>query len=117
MKSHKAISLGSYALLILSMASAADAVPTCPNNDFKACDEALKKTHTKDQGKEFVAVFNQICSMNSKFKCVKMTVMGDFATQMKEVKAERSKGASFFEVNLDDGKYLYIFERKPAASK
>lgn len=100
-------------LCVLGFSSLAGAARICPNNDFKACDQVLKNTFKKDTGKEFMSVYEDICASNSKFKCVKMTVLGDIAEKMKELRDER-KGASLFEVKQPDGSYIYIFEKREA---
>lgn len=95
---------------ILCLASFAQA-RVCPNNDYKACAKVLDGTNKLNQGKPFVAAFDDICKTNSKFKCVKVTVMGDPNQAMKDVKEDHPKGKLYF-ADQEDGKYIYVFEKK-----
>ncbi len=97
--------------VFLPMIHPAQAARVCPNNNYKACLSVLKKTYVRSQGQEFRAVYDDICATNSKFACTKVTVMEEPEKALKEMKAERPKSEMFI-VSQDDGRYIYIFDRK-----
>ncbi|MBX2994374.1 MAG: hypothetical protein KF681_06120 [Bdellovibrionaceae bacterium] len=99
------------AALIFTLLSTASWARVCPNNDFKACLAALNKSYKMDQGKNFRAVYDDICATNSKFRCTKITVMGDPQQTMTEIRADKPK-SNLFLVTHDDGKYIYFFDAK-----
>jgi|GEM_PF-3933134 len=100
------------------LASRAEASRMCDKDkkgDFKACVTFLKSTfeEKKENPKEFSKIFDEICQTNKNFKCTKVTVMGELEkTNQEYAKDSDWKGAVFFQVKIEDGKYLYIFQKK-----
>lgn len=84
---------------------------SCPNNDYKACAKVLDDTNRAHQGKPFIEAFDDICKTNSKFRCVKVTVMGEPNQAIKDVREEHPKAKLYF-ADQEDGKSIYIFEKK-----
>ncbi len=82
--------------------------------DAADCISALRASHDKNGGKKlFVKDFDEICQTNSKFKCTKVTVMGDLGKTEREYMADPDhKKATIFKVDYEEGKYLFLFEKK-----
>lgn len=82
--------------------------------DIADCVSALRTSHDKNGGKrQFVKDFDEVCQTNSKFKCTKVTVMGDLAKTEREYAADPDhKKATIFKVDYEEGKYLFLFEKK-----
>lgn len=102
-------------LSLLSLpATAARLCDKARKGDFRDCVQYLKSTFQGDEGKkQFVKDFDEICQTSNKFKCTKVTVMGDLKnTEESYRKNEDWKGAEIFAVEMEDGKYLMIFQRK-----
>ena len=96
---------------VLLVSQALFAGRSCPNNDFKACSDYLSQAHKVKTNAEFIEAYDVTCETNSKFKCVKITVLADTKKTLKEVAEERPK-AHLFVVEQKDGKYIYSFEKK-----
>ena len=82
--------------------------------DFRDCVQYLKRALGSGESKrQFMKDFDDICRDNAKFKCTKVTVMGELKDTQKTYEKEGDwKGAEFFQVQVEDGKYLYIFQKK-----
>lgn len=96
-------------VLLLSVVSFAD---TCPVGNIKACQDYLKKEHSKMENAEFVVSFDQVCGANPKFSCVKIIVRGDMVDEKKEQLKRRGPKAAFFEVASGGETYLYVLNVK-----
>lgn len=102
----------------LFLVSGAEASRLCDKDkkgDFKGCATFLKSSYEekKEDLKEFTKIFDEICQTNKSFKCTKVTVMGELEkTNQEYAKDSDWKGAVFFQVKIEDGKYLYIFQKK-----
>ncbi len=96
-------------VLLLSILSFAE---TCPIGNIKACQDHLKKEHSKIDNAEFAVSFDQVCSANPKFSCVKIIVRGDMKDEKKEQLKRRGPKAAFFEVSQSGETYLYVLTAK-----
>ena len=87
----------------------------CPLGSLKECQKFLKIEHAKGDNVAFATAYNEICSENLKFSCVKVTVRGDVAEEKKEQAKKKGNKASLFEVTLDGETYIYILAEKTNA--
>lgn len=105
----KRIMIGSLSLFILSSPAFAK---HCKTGDLNACAAVLTKMHrAKVTPTKFVQTFDQVCAENAKFRCVKRTVRGDVAEEMKLTKQENPK-AHLYEVRVQAEDFIYILENK-----
>ena len=97
--------------ILLGLSQAVFAGRSCPNNDYKACSEYLSQVHKTKSNAEFIEAYDITCETNSKFKCVKITVLADTKKTLKEVAEDKPK-AHLYVVEQKDGKYIFSFEKK-----
>ena len=95
-------------LLIPTMAFA----DLCPKGNLTQCQKYLKSIHSHDSGKDFSDKYDQVCSENKNFQCVKIVVRGDVKDEMKMQAQERGPKASLFPVTLEEEKYIFVFSKK-----
>ena len=96
-------------VLLLSVLSFAD---NCPIGNIKACQDYLNKEHAKKETSEFALSFDQVCSKNPKFSCIKIIVRADMAEEKKEQTKKRGPKATFYEVTNGGETYLYVLTEK-----
>jgi hypothetical protein len=65
---------------------------TCKKGDIKDCAKVLK---AKEGSESFIQTYDNICSENKSFKCLKRTVRGDVKEEAKYMKEEYPKGYLF----------------------
>jgi hypothetical protein len=88
---------------------------TCKVGQLRECQRYLQtQMGTIDQGRAFTEKFDQVCSQNNQFLCVKVIVRGDLDDEMKEQLSERGPTAAAYTVKLDDENYIFILAAKPA---
>jgi hypothetical protein len=83
----------------------------CPTGNLKACQDFLKKNYAKPDDANFRKLYEQVCSENKTFSCLKITVRGDVSEVMKEKASERPK-ASLFVVKNYEETFIYILDAK-----
>lgn len=113
MKSFQLV-LSAALLFTVSESFAARLCDKDKKGDVADCVSALRASHDQNGGKkQFVKDFDEICQTNSKFKCTKVTVMGDLGKTEREYAGDPDhKKATIFKVDYEEGKYLFLFEKK-----
>jgi hypothetical protein len=93
-------------LMLTSMIASAGDV--CKKDDLKACARTLK---AKEGADDFIVLYNQVCSDNKNFKCLKRTVRGEVNEEMKYIKEEFPK-AYFFTVKEGTENKVFVLDKK-----
>ena len=101
----------SFAAFFISAAIAAGA--NCPVGNLKLCSDFLKTEHAKANDLGFATAYNEICSENPKFSCIKVIVRGDVQEELKEQLKKRGSKASLFPVTLDGETFVFVLAEKP----
>lgn len=98
-----------FIYLLVSMALASS---TCPVGNLKACQAYLNAEHAKKNDAAFAEKYDQICSENKTFSCVKLTVRDDVKEVMKEQIKIRGNKAALFNITPGEETYIYILAPK-----
>lgn len=93
------------AILFLSITAQAE---TCKKGNLKDCAKVLK---TKEGAEDFNTTYDQICSENQTFKCLKRTVRGDIKEELKYMKEEFPK-ASIFTTKENGEDKVFVLDKK-----
>ena len=93
---------------ILFLGLSAQAVEICKKGDLKDCARALK---AKEGAEDFNVSYDQTCSDNKTFKCLKRTVRGDMAEELKYMKEEFPK-ANFFKTKENGEDKVFVLDKK-----
>lgn len=80
----------------------------CKKADLKDCAKVLKQKEGTD---DFVVSYDQVCTDNKVFKCLKRTVRGDVNEELKYIKEEFPK-AYFFVVKESAEDKIYVLDKK-----
>ena len=99
-------------MLISLFVSLAFAGSTCPVGNLKVCQTYLRAEQEKKNDAAFAEKFDQVCSENKKFSCVKLTVRDDVNEVLKEQVKIRGAKAALFAVTPGDETYIYILAPK-----
>jgi hypothetical protein len=82
--------------------------PVCKKGDVKDCARVLKE---KNDSSEFRGLYDQVCTDNKSFKCVKITVRGEPKEELKYQKTLNPKAYMF--LTKDGGEdRIYTLDRK-----
>ena len=103
----------SLAVFFISTAFATGA--NCPVGNLKSCSDFLKTEHAKTNDLVFATAYNEICSENPKFSCIKIIVRGDVQEELKEQLKKRGPKASLFPVTLDGETFVFVLTEKASA--
>ncbi len=99
-----------YYFLAFNLSQAA---PSCPAEDLKGCQQYLKSLSRKTgDSAAFAAAYNEVCSTNPKFSCVKITVRADVAVEMKEQAKIRGPKAALYDLILDGENFIFVLTSK-----
>ena len=101
------------AAFFISAAFAAGA--NCPVGNLKSCSDFLKTEHAKTNDLGFATAYNEICSENPKFSCIKVIVRGDMQVELKEQLKKRGPKASLFQVTLNGETFIFVLTEKASA--
>lgn len=93
---------------ILSTGFFAYAGEVCKKGDIKDCARVLK---AKESSGDFVVSYDQVCSDNKTFKCLKRTVRGEVSEEMKYIKEEFPK-AYFFTTKDNSEDKIFVLDKK-----
>lgn len=80
----------------------------CKKGDVKDCAKVLK---TKEGSEEFNSTYEQVCSENKTFKCLKRTVRGDIKEELNYMKDEFPK-AHLFKTKENGEEKVFVLDKK-----
>ena len=97
-----------FLLFSLLASTSAFAGDVCKPGDFRECVKVLK---SKEGRPEFIAHYDKVCKDNKTFKCLKRTVRGEVAEEMKYIREEFPK-ANFFTVKDGTENKVFVLDKK-----
>lgn len=95
-------------LMVTLLGLAANAGDVCKKGDLKDCARVLKQ---KEGADDFVVSYDQVCTDNKSFKCLKRTVRGDVKEELPYIKEEFPK-AYFFTVKESAEEKIFVLDKK-----